>query len=788
MKPIGQWRQDVDYIFRVPPFRMAAGLTLLVCVACASHRDPPLPTLEDYSDGVSRWADAFLEDWKAGARDRELYAAGFRWSGPRPDEAPEKIPSRPPLSIRVFRAGGAARGTESSGEELRASFAAIRSRFHELGRTEAVLFDFRRRGDRREILLGLFLTGRGPAGELRQEGGKIRAFLVPGAATRSWRMESASLAGWISANASEPLFEEVAERAGLNRVHKAFLPNAARNIPIPGEHMPPGAAVLDYDGDGREDLFIPGGDGNHLYRNLGDGTFEDVTARAGVGGQEGEAVGAIAFDYDNDGKTDLYVTYLFRPNLLYRNRGDGTFEEVGKKAGVALNEYCTSAAAIDYDRDGRPDLYVLVYGHPDRGPNIQADNAPPNHLFHNNGDGTFTDVSKETRTDDTGWGLAVQSADLDGDGWPDLYIANDFGNHTYLKNNGDGTFRNRAARAGVLDPGFGMGVAIDDYDGDGKLDFYVSNYSFPMNWFLSDPRYPMPEFPYSLGRPLVWRRLKAMSRGSSLFRSRPDGSGRFERTSDEADVWDTSWSWGCVWIDADLDGRADLFVVNGMVTGKNATEHEIDFWNLMSAEYKKFEKGIPTGDFGEDSLWGHPPKRFYRNLDGRHFAELAAVAGLESDANQRGLVVLDANGDGAPDLFATGFLQRPSLWINRNPSHAKTLTVTLEGDPGGPGPYRSTRDALGAVVTVEANGRKRAQVVSAGYSFLSSGSKSLFFGLGELESADRVTVKWPSGRITRLTNVPAGKLRLRENGVESDVRPPKSGRDSLQNFGLGTCY
>jgi hypothetical protein len=251
-----------------------------------------------------------------------------------------------------------------------------------------------------------------------------------------------------------------------------------------------------------------------------------------------------------------------------------------------------------------------------------------------------------------------------------------------------------------------------------------------------------------------------MSRGSSLFR--PAGAGRFERVSDEAGVADTSWSWGCVFLDADGDGRPDLFIVNGMVAGKNPREHEIDFWNLMSAEYRKFEKGIPIMEFGEDSLWGHPPKRFYKNLDGRRFAELAAVTGLESDANQRGLVVTDADGDGAPDLFATGFLQRPALWVNRNPGHAKFLVVALTGDPSLPGRHKSTRDALGAVVTVEAGGLRRAQVAAAGDSFLSSGSKSLFFGLGDSGKADRVLVRWPSGRKTELRDVPAGRLRLTE--------------------------
>ncbi|HYK42194.1 MAG TPA: CRTAC1 family protein [Thermoanaerobaculia bacterium] len=750
-------------------FAMALPGAVALFLDCASRPRGSLPTLSDYSDGVSDWSERFMAAWRSGGDSAAFFTPSFRWEGALPGESLAAVSSRPPLSLGIFRAkeGDFPRGGSMGGPGARdaaalsGALSAIRRKFASLGRTEAVLFDFRRQGMEREVVLGILLTGRGAAGELRQEGGRIRARLVPGKGGDSgWRIDSARLVDWMSASASEPLFEERAEAAALGRVHRAFLPNAARNIPIPGEHMPPGAAVLDFDGDGRDDLFVPGGDGNRLYRNRGDGTFEDVTAQAGVAGQPGEAVGALAFDYDGDGRTDLYVTYLERPNLLFHNRGDGTFEELGRKAGVALSDYCTSAAAIDYDRDGNPDLYVLVYGPRDRGPNIQANNAPPNHMFHNNGDGTFTDVTKQTRTGDTGWGLALECADLDGDGWPDIYIANDFGNNSYLHNERDGTFRNRAGRAGILDPGFGMGVAIDDYAGDGRLSLYVSNYSFPMNWFLRDSRYPMPEFPYSLGRPLVWRRLTALSRGSSLFH--PRGDGTFERASNEAGVWDTSWSWGCVAIDADMDGRADLFVVNGMVTGKNTSEREIDFWNTMSAEYKKFEKGIATADFGDDSLWGRPPKRFYRNLDGRRFAELAAVAGLESDANQRGLVLLDVNGDGAPDLFATGFLQRPSLWINRNPSHARSLVVRLTGDPKGPGPWRSTREALGAIVTVEAGGLRRSQVVAAGSSFLSSSARELFFGLGDAAKADRVSVLWPSGRRTEKKDVPAGRLALEE--------------------------
>ena len=717
-----------------------------------------MPSLENYSDGTSEYAVELLAGWKAGRVPATLLSPQLKWSGPLPGDGLTPVAAGPALSIAVFRSPGppaAARGTTGMADRL----AAIRAGFSSLGRTEATIFEFARHGERRQIVLWLFLSGRGQSGEPRQEAGKLRLMLAP-TAGGAWQMESGSVVSWVAASSTVPLFEEAAARAGLTHVHSAYLPNARRNVPIPGEHLPPGVAVLDYDGDGRSDLYVAGGDGNRLYRNRGDGTFEDSTARAGVGGQEGEALGVLSFDYDNDGRPDLYVAYLARPNLLFRNRGDGTFEEVGARAGVALKDSSTAAAALDYDRDGNADLYVLVYGHPDYGPTFGADNAPPNRLFHNNGDGTFTDVTKSSRTGDTGWGLALQCADLDGDGWPDIYVANDFGNNAYLHNEGDGTFENVAKRSGVLDPGFGMGVAVDDYDGDGRLDFFVSNYSFPLNWFLRDSRYPMPPFPFSLGRPLVWPRLTALSRGSSLFHNL--GGDRFERASEEADVWDTSWSWGCVFVDADMDGRPDLFLVNGMLTGRNETEREVDFWNLMSIDYEKFQEGIPIADFGDDSLWGRPPKRFYRNRDGRHFDELAAVTGLESQANQRGLVVVDVDGDGAPDLFAAGFLQPPSLWINRNPSNAKTLVVALEGDPKAPGLYRSTRDALGAIVTVESGGISRTQVVSAGYSFLSSGPKDLYFGLGPREKADRITVRWPSGRVTERFAVSAGRISLSE--------------------------
>ena len=243
---------------------------ILLSLHCAS-RKLPLPALEDYSDRVSVFAERFLEDWKGGAKDATLYASDFRSSGPLPGDALVNVPSRPPLAIRMYRAASPALRPGARGgpaDEFRRRLGETRARFATLRRCENVLFDFRRRGREREVVFGLLLTGSDSTGALRQEGGKVRGILAP-AGDGGWRLQSATLLEWISASASEALFEETAERAGIAAAHQAFLPNAPKNVPIPGEHMPPGAAVLDFDGDGREDLFVPGGHGNHLYRNLG---------------------------------------------------------------------------------------------------------------------------------------------------------------------------------------------------------------------------------------------------------------------------------------------------------------------------------------------------------------------------------------------------------------------------------------------------------------------------------------------------------------------------------------
>ncbi len=741
-------------------------LPLWLAVLCGCASRSANPSLDDCSDGVLSFAERSFEEMLAGMPSAQRFGPGAVWSGIGVDGEARRF-DLGALAVSE-RSGAPARRPD---EDFAASLGRLRRAFSSVDRREIRLVGFERSGATCRAVLRPLLEGPSAGGGRRLETGLWEVQLVRNG--ESWRFSSLRQLFWRSAVCLRPLFEDRTGAAGLaGAVHRAARPGAALNVPIPGEHLPPGIAVLDFDGDGREDFFVADGMGSRLFRNRGNGTFEEVGAKAGVRGHvEAEALGALAFDFDNDGWPDLYVCYLDGPNLLYRNRGDGTFEEIGARAGVGISDWCTSAVAFDYDRDGFPDLYVLVYGRPEHGPTTSAKNAGPNHLFHNNGDGTFTEVTAASGTGDKGWSLAVASFDADEDGWPDLYIANDFGANVLYRNQRDGTFRNVARAAGVVDHGFGMGVAVADYDGDGHLDFYVSNFSMPERWFLRDRRFPMPPFPYSLGRPFVWRRLAAMTRGSSLFRW--TAPARFERTSDAADVWDTSWSWGTVFLDALLRGRPDLYVVNGMVAGKNRTEHEVDFMNAMSRNWIDLERhGKAPADFGDDSLWGHLPKRFYVNLDGRRFADVAGIVGLQSEGNQRGLAVLDVDGDGAPDLLAAGFLQPPQLFMNLNPEANRSLVVELVGDSPAVGSKRvagqaflSTRDALGAVVRVETAGLPfQTQVVQAGNSFLSSSSKKLFFGLGKNAKAGLVTVRWPSGKVTELRDVPAGALVIREGG------------------------
>ncbi len=338
-----------------------------------------------------------------------------------------------------------------------------------------------------------------------------------------------------------------------------------------------GSAVADVDGDGCEDVFLAGSPNAALYRSGCDGRFTDVTVEAGLPRPyPAVATGAVFFDYDNDGWPDLFVAAARGGDRLFHNTGGGRFVDVTAAAGIAPGRWGSMGTVADYDRDGFLDLFVVRMGDEEATvprPNYGAKNGIGCTLYRNNGDGTFTDVTRRAGVGHTGWDLAGAWGDYDGDGWPDLYVANEFGGNALYHNEHDGTFTERSAAAGVVDGGAGMGVAWGDYDGDGDLDLFVSNMHANSAWALFHPDFPAP-IPWryrllGLVTAEVRRRSDAiiehLTRGSTLYRN--DGGGRFTDVSDAAGVRDAQWGWSAEFVDYDDDGRLDLYSVNGFISG-----------------------------------------------------------------------------------------------------------------------------------------------------------------------------------------------------------------------------
>jgi hypothetical protein len=568
-----------------------------------------------------------------------------------------------------------------------------------------------------------------------------------------------------------PQFADVSRAAGIdfeNRIYPAFLGQQLRFGMI--RYGPGGITAVDYDNDGFHDLFIPDGVSSRLLRNRRDGTFEDVTEQAGLGGLDGVSVAVFA-DYDNDGYKDLFVSRTFRPNQLFHNNGDGTFTDVTARSGLG-DDCCTTVASWgDYDNDGYLDLYLGRYLDPrqDIPTTFYARNGEPNRLYHNNGDGTFTDVTERAGVGDTGLCLGTAWGDYDGDGYPDLFVVNDFGRSTLYHNNGDGTFEDVTVAAGALAYGAGMSASFADYDNDGRLDLYTADIRSEHGWYAAPPtvgRYMANSWKQGVWRtdmPLYWQIFRQsglnfvdvfreMAAGNHLLRNRGDGT--FEEVNLQAGANPVGWFWGSVFADFDNDGWLDLYSANGWVYGRRGTEIELEFLNNVVSRQRDYKSGMffDPRNFGDLSWHGWERNRHLRNEGDGTFREIGRGAGTDLVTNSRGVAVADFWNRGALDLAVAASGAPHALLRNEIGSGRHWLQVELTGT-------RTNRDAVGARVEVVAGGLRQLREVSAGDGYASQSALRLHFGLGEAAGAEVVTVRWPaSGKVERFENVAGDRI------------------------------
>ncbi len=441
--------------------------------------------------------------------------------------------------------------------------------FRSVARVEAKPRAMRMGGTESDCTVAFEIRGLDADGRFRVDRLWIRFTIRSGSGP--WVIADQGVVSGESARGTRSRFRDLARQAGAAYPHHAAPDFGARQMEdnsfplvVRGDA---GLAAADFDGDGWTDLYFCDGARNALLRNRGDGTFDDVTDRAGLGGPQKPSRSALFADLDNDGDLDLFVTYDGAPCRLYENRGDGAFRERGAEAGLDFRGHVTSVAAADYDGDGLLDLYLGCYGdHTNRYPELKSKNGDPNALFRNLGGLRFRDATAEQGVGDRGWTLAVAWGDVDGDGDPDLLVANDFGSNTLYRNDG-GRFADATAGSGVDADGFWMSAAFGDFDNDGDLDLYLAGmYSNAGQWIFKREEL-LPGDLLRGVRERVLGTLDAMTDGNKLLRN--DGGGRFTDVGRAAGVDYGQFAWGSPWLDFDNDGVLDLYGCNGYWSGSD---------------------------------------------------------------------------------------------------------------------------------------------------------------------------------------------------------------------------
>ncbi len=548
-----------------------------------------------------------------------------------------------------------------------------------------------------------------------------------------------------------PVFVDVTAAAGINHRHfKPILDHKLDNIMSWMASVGAAAAAGDYNNDGRLDLYVTNaqkGKPNYLYRNNGDGTFTDVAPSAGIAylnGDSGTSMDCIWGDYDNDGWIDLYVV-RWGTDVLFRNNGEGSFTDVTEKCfrkrdGSPGTQWANGNAAIffDYNLDGRLDIYVGNYfeeidlWHLESTRIMHDDfemsrNAGRSFLYRQEPDGTFAEVAESLGLEDPGWTLAVGSADINNDGWPDLYCADDFGPDQLFLNRRDGTFANVTKDAIGFDTKKGMNVDFGDFNNDGWIDIYVTN--------ITTAEY--------------------LQEGNMLWHNNglaEDGTLTLTDVSLETGTYDGGWGWGAKFFDYDHDGDLDIIALNGFISaGEGNYWYDLATWTVTESDSTDAANWPAIGN---RSFSGHERARLWRN-DGLYtFTEQSEQAGITTTRDGRGVVTFDYDNDGDLDVFIANQNQPPNLYQNNIQSKNHWLMVALEADHT----TGVNRDAVGARVTVLTSLGRQFRDRDGGNSYCGQSDPRLHFGLGTQDRVELLEVRWPDGGLQYLEDVPADQI------------------------------